>query len=203
MSKELKASDLIYFNEETIQKRKAKKIEEISEIIKEALVGYDFEFIKLIENKGDEPYIIIDYNFTLDNYTQEDSYCWGDDESLSSVVCAIKKRINYIKELREQYPLLAKQNDFIQTNRTYKKQLVLTEMGYERIHNIKLELCDYMKLPNRTSCSIGGGDYEIKRTPKRVKEYNDNIDKTIMFMIECISELKSMKYELEEVNDEH
>ena len=67
-------------------------------------------------------------------------------------------------------------------------------MGYQRRYYLDIKLCDYLKLPNTTDWGFGGGDYEIKRTPKRLKEYNENIDKTIDMLLDCISDLKKMKY---------
>ena len=69
-------------------------------------------------------------------------------------------------------------------------------MGYKRDCYFTVNLASYLKLPNTTSCSCGGGDYEIKRTPKRVEEYNKNIDVVIDNLLDCIAELKMKKYKL-------
>ena len=139
-------------------------------------------------------YYSVKYEFELDNYTQQDVTFWENDESLEDLIKGVKDHIEYIKELRTQYPEYCKQNDYIQSNRDYKKELILTHMGYQQRYYLDIILCDYLKLPNTTDCGFGGGDYEIKRTPKRLKEYNENIDKTIDMLLDCISDLKKMKY---------
>ena len=139
-------------------------------------------------------YYSVKYEFELDNYTQQDVTFWENDESLEDLIKGVKDHIEYIKELRTQYPEYCKQNDYIQSNRDYKKELILTHMGYQQRYYLDIKLCDYLKLPNTTDCGFGGGDYEIKRTPKRLKEYNENIDKTIDMLLDCISDLKKMKY---------
>ena len=139
-------------------------------------------------------YYSVRYEFELDNYTQQDVILWKNDESLEDLIKRVNDHIEYIKELRVQYPEYCKQNDYIQSNRDYKKELILTHMGYQQRYYLDIKLCDYLKLPNTTDCGFGGGDYEIKRTPKRVKEYNENIDKTIDMLLDCISDLKKMKY---------
>ena len=60
------------------------------------------------------------------------------------------------------------------------------------------ELCGYLKLPNTTSCGFGGGDYEIKKTPRRVKDFNENIDRLCLFFADCIGELRGMKLKEDE-----
>lgn len=179
-----------------LQERKEAERNEIEEQLSTALKG---ENVKVISTKesGDDYALHVYFEFTIDGYTQQDSSVWSSDESLEKFVEGIKNYIGYIKELRKQYPKFCKQNDFIQTNSNFTKKLELTHMGYKREYNFSIKLADYLKLPNSTSCSFGGGDYEIKRTPKRVMEYNENIDKTINFLIDCIAELKGKKYQEE------
>jgi len=176
--------------EQYVIAQREKKYQKIKNDIEEKLISYNVELIKIEEN---EESLSVDYNYTIDGVKNIDRNYWHYDEELDELLYKIKRHLDYIKKIRENFPLYAKQNDFIQKNRHYEKELVLTEMGYERKHTFRLDLCSYLKLPNTTSNSFGGGDYEIKRTPQRVKEYNENIDKTVMFLIDMISELNTLK----------
>lgn len=175
-----------------LQARKQKEMQEIEGYINNSLTNENFKVLSIKDSEDDS--LNIDAEFTLDEYTQNDTLYWGYSEDIEEFVQKVKRRIDYIKKLRADYPDFCKQNDFIQSNRNYTKTLSLTHMGYERNFGFTLELADYLKLPNTTSCSTGGGDYEIKRTPKRVEEYNKNIDTAVDFLIDCIAELRSKKY---------
>src|SRR5690625_481496 len=174
-----------------MQERREKEKEELRTQLEKSLKDESIEVLSM--NEYDESYKVV-IAFTLDGFRQEDDFYWNGDESREDFINKIKKRINYIKELREQYPEYCKQNDFIQTNSKFRKEFNLTHMGYDRKFYLELQLADFLKLPNSTSCSFGGGDYEIKRTPKRVEEYNKNIDIAIDVLLDCIAELKQRKY---------
>jgi len=174
-----------------MQERREKEKEELRTQLEKSLKDESIEVLSM--NEYDESYKVV-IAFTLDGFRQEDDFYWNGDESREDFINKIKKRINYIKELREQYPEYCKQNDFIQTNSKFRKEFNLTHMGYDRKFYLELQLADFLKLPNTTSCSFGGGDYEIKRTPKRVEEYNKNIDIAIDVLLDCIAELKQRKY---------
>lgn len=170
---------------------------EIRKILEEEFEKNNMKVLEVTRDVNDYEelkYYSVKYEFELDNYTQQDVTLWENDESLEDLIKGVKDHIEYIKELRTQYPEYCKQNDYIQSNRDYKKELILTHMGYQQRYYLDIKLCDYLKLPNTTDCGFGGGDYEIKRTPKRLKEYNENIDKTIDMLLDCISDLKKMKY---------
>ena len=170
---------------------------EIRKILEEEFEKNNMKVLEVTRDVNDYEelkYYSVKYEFELDNYTQQDVTFWENDESLEDLIKGVKDHIEYIKELRTQYPEYCKQNDYIQSNRDYKKELILTHMGYQQRYYLDIKLCDYLKLPNTTDCGFGGGDYEIKRTPKRLKEYNENIDKTIDMLLDCISDLKKMKY---------
>jgi|GEM_PF-6116967 len=170
---------------------------EIRKILEEEFKKNNMKVLEVTRDVNDYEelkYYSVRYEFELDNYTQQDVILWKNDESLEDLIKRVNDHIEYIKELRVQYPEYCKQNDYIQSNRDYKKELILTHMGYQQRYYLDIKLCDYLKLPNTTDCGFGGGDYEIKRTPKRVKEYNENIDKTIDMLLDCISDLKKMKY---------
>lgn len=176
---------------EELQKRREKERDEIEKSLEETLNTESIEVISI--NSSSDGYKVI-IAFTLDGFRQEDDFYWDLDESREDFVNKVSKYIDYIKELREKYPEYCKQNDYIQTNSKFYKEINLTHMGYKRTFSLDLQLADYLKLPNTTSCSFGGGDYEIKRTPQRVKEYNRNIDIAIDVLLDCIAELKQRKY---------
>lgn len=102
--------------------------------------------------------------------------------------------------MRKQYPSYARQNDHIQKYRKYQRACKLYDDGYRKDAYLKAELCEYLKLPNTTDCSVGGGDYEIKKTPKRVRDFNENIDRLCLFLSDCIAELRGMKLKESEVS---
>ena len=136
----------------------------------------------------------ITYDFTLqDGFSQSNSVLWKLNESIREVVTEIIKQIDYIQKLREQYPEYAKQNDYIQANRVFERECKLFDMGYIKHAYLKADLCGYLKLPNIVEGSFGGGDYEIKRTPKRVSDFNNNIDTLCLFLADCISDLRKLK----------
>jgi len=178
---------------EELQERKEKERLELENQLKNALSLESIEFLSLKEN-GDNWDCCVRLAFTLVDYRQEDDFYWSSDKSQEAFIEQVKGRIDYIKELRARHQEFCKQNDYIQSNSKFSKKISLTHMGYGREFYFEVQLADYLKLPNSTSCSVGGGDYEIKRTPKRVEEYNKNIDITIDLLLDCISELKQKKY---------
>ena len=176
-----------------LQERKEREREELKQQLRAALSEESIELLSIKEN-GENWSYIIEAAFTLDGYRQEDSFYWSADEDQEAFISSVKSRINYIKELRQKYPGYCKQNDYIQINSRFYKKINLTHMGYRREYYIDIKLADYLKLPNTTDTGFGGGDYEIKKTPKRVEEFNKNIDITIDALLDCISELKQKKY---------
>jgi len=175
-----------------LERRREKEQKEIQQLLTESLGADKITVLSCVPSS--EEYLTVNIMFVLDGHEQEDRMLWKFDESMEEFAVKTKRHIDYIKELRQKYPEYCKQNDFIQSHGKFNKKLVLTHMGYHREFNFHVELADYLKLPNTTTCSCGGGDYEIKRTPKRVKEYNQNIDLAINFLIDCIAELKPQKY---------
>jgi hypothetical protein len=165
----------------------------ISKIEKE-LEEYNAKVIKIKEG---EEHAIVKYSFVLrDGYSEEREGYWEYSEDVSDFAEAQKKFLKYIESLREKFPVYSILHDYIQKNRQYTKLIELSDMGYCSKFTLSLELCSYLKLPNETKSSFGGGDYQIKQTPKRVKDFKDNIDKTIDQMIDAISDLKNLKNEL-------
>lgn len=178
---------------EEIDKRKAEREKEILDMLNNLLSesGYEVSDINFEKHDGAGS---IEYHFKLsDGFEQTNSYYWKWNESVEEAVEKIKNCIEYIEKLRNQYPDYAKQNDHIQKCRKYQKVCKLMDDGYPRDAYLKAELCGYLKLPNTTNCSCGGGDYEIKKTPRRVKDFNENIDKLCLFLADCIAELRGMK----------
>ena len=182
--------EYIQREKDELKERREKEQKEIEQQLSEIINFYD---AKILDCKPSDEYFRVDIEFTLFGYTQKDEFYWRLDESIEEFSLKTKQRIEYIKELRERYPVFCEQNDFIQSHSNFAKKLTLTHMGYKKELYFNVQLADYLKLPNTTSCGFGGGDYEIKRTPKRVKEYNKNIDRTIEFLIDCIAEIKTSK----------
>lgn len=178
-----------------IEERKAEREKKVLDALKNLLSESDYEvsgiklnFYKYENGAG------IEYHFKLpDGFEQDETIKWGWEENIDDVTWHIKGQIDYIAKLRKQYPDYARQNDHIQKHRKYEKVCKLYDTGYPREAYLKAELCGYLKLPNTTSCSVGGGDYELKRTPARVKDFNENIDKLCLFLADCIGELRGMK----------
>lgn len=185
-----------------MQELKERRLKEKQELQKELEDKLSSETIEVLEIKEcDEGWSYkVEIAFILESFRQVDTFFWNEDESMNKFISKVKRRIDYIKELREQYPEYCKQNDFIQFNSKFNKKITLTHMGYDRDYFINIQLADYLKLPNTTDCSFGGGDYEIKRTPKRVAEYNRNIDITIDALLDCITELRQRKYTAERID---
>lgn len=174
-----------------LQERRTKEKEDLRNELQTTLADASIEVLSI---EGDEDGYKVKMAFTLDEYRQENNFYWMNSESKDDFLKKTKREIDYIKELREKYPDYCKQNDYIQSNREFKKTFSLTHMGYKRTYDLNLKLADFLKLPNTTDTGFGGGDYEIKRTPERVEEYNENIDKTIDVLLDCIAELKQKKY---------
>lgn len=175
------------------QERQEKERLELEQLLRAALAEEAIEILSIREEDGICGYWVV-LAFTLDGYRQEDDFYWYGHESLEAFIKKVKKHINYIKELRAKYPDYCKQNDYIQTNSVFRTKITLTHMGYPKDFYFEVQLADYLKLPNITSCSAGGGDYQIKKTPQRVEEFNRNIDIMIDTLLDCISELKKRKY---------
>ena len=177
------------------KQRKAEREKEVFDTLNRSLVesGYEVSGIDINFEKYEEAGSI-GYHFKLsDGFEQEDSHYWKWQESVEEAAEKIKKHIDYISELRKQYPGFAVQNDHIQKYRKYQRVCKLYDDGYCKEAYLKAELCEYLKLPNTTDCSVGGGDYELKRTPRRVKDFNENIDRLCLFLADCIGELRGMK----------
>ena len=125
----------------------------------------------------------------------------NDEEKCLSKIDDIVKHILYIEQLRKDYPNYAAQNDYIQKHRKFFRKCKSSHSDCEEFY-IKAELCGMLKLPNTTDCGFGGGDYEIKKTPKRVKDFKSNIDNLCLFMSDCIAELRQMKHGIEELEED-
>lgn len=177
------------------KKRKSEREKEVYDTLATLLSESEYEVsdIKINFEKYEEAGYI-DYHFKLsDGFEQDDGYYWNWQESVEEATEKIKGHIDYIVELRNKYPDYAKQNDYIQKHRKYEKKCKLMDRGYSREVDLSAELCGYLKLPNTTSCGFGGGDYELKKTPERVKDFNENIDKLCLFLADCIGELRGIK----------
>lgn len=182
------------------KQRKAEREKEVYDTLNRLIAEYGYEVSGIdINFEKYEEAGSIGYHFKLsDGFEQEDSHYWEWQESVEEAAEKIKKHIDYIAELRKQYPEFAKQNDYIQAHRKYGRVCKLYNEGYLMEVRLLAELCGYLKLPNTTSCGFGGGDYEIKKTPRRVKDFNENIDRLCLFFADCIGELRGMKLKEDE-----
>lgn len=193
-----------------VEERERQEREELIEILNSAFADDNRITIDDIRKcKGEnERYLTVYYTYILDdNYTDTDTSFWQANQSLEDFVQNIKRHVNYIIELRQKYAEYAKKNDYIQRNRRFDKEIMLYDEGYPTKVNMSLKLCGYLKLPNTTECSVGGGDYEIKRTPQRFQDFIENIDRLTEFFIDCISDLRVLKSQAKaldcEVDNEH
>ena len=182
------------------KEQQAKREEELKQILEKCLddIGCDVSNVS-INFEAYKEAGSVSYTFKLDDgFTDDDSICWDWDKSAEDLADSIKSRIDYIVKLRNQYPEYAEVNDYIQERRLFEKKCDLRHNGYLYPCTIKANLCGYLKLPNTTDCSCGGGDYEIKRTPGRLEDFNKNIDTLCIFLAGCISDLQNMKYNRKE-----
>lgn len=176
------------------------------ELLKELLEKLDNPEIKFYDVNVDlEKYDeagCVSLSFELkDGFKQEDDFYWEWNESVDDIADKIVKHILYIEQLRKDYPNYAAQNDYIQKHRKFFRKCKSSHSDCKEFY-IKAELCGMLKLPNTTDCSFGGGDYEIKKTPKRVKDFKSNIDNLCLFMSDCIAELRQMKRGIEELEED-
>jgi hypothetical protein len=180
---------------------KAKEDIAKSVIIKEFLSSLPEAFN--VSVKFDERYVVITYDIIVDEilYEKEQSvYDYSDD--LENCGSKAKELSDYRKELRNKYPYFCMQNDYIQSNRIFSKTFKLDGGNNGKPFYMNGELCNYLKLPNTTSCSCGGGDYEIKRTPMRTKQFLTNISTCISEFEKYIDELKILQNGLQQIIDD-
>jgi hypothetical protein len=140
----------------------------------------------------------VKYEVDILGIPHEDSCYIEYRDDLEDKVAAVIKRIAYIKQLREQYKEYCALNDHIQKYRKRSKSIKTGEY-YNDTCSIDYTLCGLLKLPNTTNCGIGGGDYEIKRTPKRVKEFRERAQKTIDFLNGEVRRIEKALGELREI----
>jgi hypothetical protein len=158
--------------------------------------------VKKVFAKIQSESVLVYYEIEIDGIiSQEECYISYDDDVFEACENA-SRHITCIKDLRKQYPQFCAINDYLQKNRIYKKEIKLDDGYYGKVFNIQPELTKYLKLPSTTSCSVGGGDYEIKRTPERVKIFEQNLNALTKFFKECISEIEILKAGLENIKEE-
>lgn len=192
---------LAQFKEEEL-----KKIEEIKnkklECLTKELNSKNIEGIKNLRIVPREHCYNILYDLVIDesiDFIQKDnSYHWDYNESLDTVVENIIKTNNYILELYSKYKGNCLMNDFIQKHLVYEKNI--TSNIYKK-GVIRFELGDLLILPNTTNFSCGGGDYEVKRVPKKANEFLSNIDNYINSLIDTITDLNNIKKEFNELKN--
>src|SRR5690554_1681042 len=109
----LTLSEIRNLEYEEIRERREKLKEELKKELEATLQD---DLIEVLSINDQEDAYKVEIAFTLDDYRQVDSFYWNNDESKERFIESVKSHIDYIKELREQYPELTKQNDYIQTN---------------------------------------------------------------------------------------
>lgn len=203
----MKYCDILNKYEFDAEEKERQKEKELMEALNDAFT--DEERITVTDVKAypeedrDGRSLRVDYTYTLtDNYTDVDYSYWWENETIDELTSRVREHIDYITQLRQEYPEYAKKNDYIQRNRSFDKEVTLYDNGYPTKVSMSLKLCGYLKLPNTTECGFGGGDYEIKRTPKRFKDFNENIDRLTEFFLDCISDLRILKNQAEEIETE-
>lgn len=190
----MKAKDFVNSRQTAEQKLKSKAIEQLRVYLGEDNIELINCELKYREAGNYE----ISYEFTKNNFSQNETSIWDYEEEFEVVAERIKKKILYIAELREKFPEYAVLNDYIQANRKFEKTIQLEEKNYNSAI-VRAELTSYLKLPNTTSCGFGGGEYEIKRTPTRVETFKNNINTLINCFVDYISELRGIFQGLEEI----
>lgn len=180
--------------------QRAKRNKELLEELYKNLNSSEIKFsdVNVDTEKYDEAGSV-SLSFELkDGFKQQDNFYWEWNESIKEISDTIIKHCLYIQKLREEYPSYAMQNDYIQGHRVFNRSCKLAHSN-TKTFVIVSELCGKLKLPNSTDYSCGGGDYEFKKTPERVRDFKKNVDNICLFMSDCIAELRQMKREIEEL----
>jgi len=188
-----------YYNIKNLMAEAAEKVmqDEIAKAFAE-----NVKEVKKVFAKIQSESVSVHYEIEIDGIiSQEKCYISYGGDVIETCENA-NRHIAYIKDLRKQYPRFCAINDYLQKNRIFKKEIKLDDGYNGKVFNIQPELTKYLKLPNTTSCSVGGGDYEIKRTPERVKIFNRNLNTLTDFFKGCISEIEVLKAGLENIEEE-
>ena len=194
---------LAQFKEEESRKIEEIKNKKLDYLMKELssknIVGVTN--LRIVANDKTEYYNIL-YDLVIDesiDFVQKDnSYHWNYDESLDTAVENIIKTNNYILELYSKYKSNCLMNEFIQKHLVYEKHIV---SNIYKNGIIRFELGDLLILPNTTSYSCGGGDYDVKRVPKKADEFINNIDSYINCLIDAVTDLNNIKKEFAELRN--
>lgn len=191
----MKAKDFVNSKKTAEQELKNQAIEQLRAYLSE----YDIKLtrckLKYLEAGNYE----ISFEFVKNNFSQTETFLWDFDEELETVGEHIKKQVLYIAELREKFPEYAVLNDYIQAHRKFEKTISLYDEYSNSTATVRAELTSYLKLPNETSCGFGGGDYQIKKTPKRVEIFKNNINTLINCFLDYIAELRGVAKGLDEL----
>jgi hypothetical protein len=191
---EMTLSEIAIKDRAAVEKIENRRREQMIKLVQELLPEDEVTVTGINKREsGYEEFYYVEYNFTLDGYTQNESNMWGWDESQAAVAEKIVDRISYIKELREKYPEYCKANDYLQNNRVFERSIEVDGEYNPEHFTLSVTLASMLKLPNQTACGVGGGDYEVRRVPKNVRRFNANIDKTVDALLECITDLRKLK----------
>ena len=162
-----------------------------------ASIKVDFDSPKPDEDRDYKlTYLLV----TLKDFTYNGTTFWKYGETLDEVARSIKKYVLYVLELAHKFPEYTALNDYIQQHRIFEKQLFKDDLASGG-SNLRIVLTDYFKLHNITNYSVGGGDYEIKRTPQRIAKFEERIQLSIDELLDCIVELKKMQSRLNKLKE--
>lgn len=141
-----------------------------------------FEIVKIGQHMNEDGSYRIEARIVINGYEYNGTNWLRYDEHINDFVAKVASHFDYIKKLWNDYSEFCKVNEILQSVRI---------LNVEKIGNI--ELTGRLTLPNTTNNSCGGGDYEVKRTPNRVNEFFENIDKYTAVFSKAITDLHELK----------
>jgi hypothetical protein len=156
----------------------------VTEKIKEEILTCNpcFEVVKIDQQSDEDGSYRIETKMVINGYEYQDTNWLKNDEHISGFVTMATRHYDYIKKLWDEFPEYCKVNEILQSMRNFQVKDIGT-----------ITLCRMLKLPNTTECSMGGGDYEVKRTPERANEFLANIDKYTRIFSTAIMDLQDIK----------
>ncbi len=147
-------------------------------------------------NKTDDG-LRISKKYSVNGFDFEDDGYINYEEEISIFVLSANRTVEYIEKLWKDYP------EFCEATERLREYSFFSIPGV----NTRLMLTDQLILPSRVTYNqtntfsgggggCGGGDYEVKRTPQRVKKYIENSDKLIYILEKSLLELKKRRKEV-------
>ena len=139
----------------------------------------------------------ISKRYSVNGFDFEDDGYVDYGTEIRDFVLRANRTVEYIEKLWKDYP------EFCEATEILRKYSIFSIPKV----NHSLMLTDKLILPNVVSYnqtntfssgggSCGGGDYEVKRTPERVKKYLANSDKLIDILEKSVLELRKRRKEV-------